>query len=166
MDYMKTLPEITIDIELKEYPIDGHDAIAYDVCDRVLKIVDEYGFTDRVVINSFSNKLNEYVREKYGDKYRQHVFYPMHKLKGEPAIDPYSYAYCCCVLGDKLIGTVISEQAACDYLTNRGVEPWGGAGIKDEATVDLAIERGVTLITCNNPDVVLDLLRKKGKRTK
>ena len=166
MDYMKTLPEITIYIELKEYPIDGHDAIAYDVCDRVLKIVDEYGFTDRVVINSFSNKLNEYVREKYGDKYRQHVFYPLHKLKGEPAIDPYSYAYCCCVLGDKLIGTVISEQAACDYLTNRGVEPWGGAGIKDEATVDLAIERGVTLITCNNPDVVLDLLRKKGKRTK
>ena len=37
---------------------------------------------------------------------------------------------------------------------------------KDEATVDLAIERGVTLITCTNPDVVLDLLRKKGKRTK
>ena len=90
----------------------------------------------------------------------------MHKLKGEATIDPYSYAYCCCVLGDKVIGTVISEQAACDYLTGRGVEPWGGAGIKDEATVDLAIERGVTLITCNNPDVVLELLRQKGKRTK
>ena len=55
-------------------------------------------------------------------------------------------------------------QAACDYLTNRGVETWGGAGIKDETTVDLAIERGVTLITCNNPDVVLELLRQKGKR--
>lgn len=166
MDYMKTLPEITIDIELKEYPEPGHEEIAYDVCDRVLKMVDEYGFTDRIVINSFSNKLNEYVFNKYGNKYKQHVFYPLHKLKGTPEIDPYSYAYCCCVLGDKVIGTVISEQAACDYLHGRGVEPWGGAGIKDEATLDIAIERGVTLITCNNPDVILDLLRKKGKRVK
>lgn len=34
----------------------------------------------------------------------------------------------------------------------------------DKPIMDLAIERGVTLITCNNPDVVLELLRQKGKR--
>lgn len=166
MEYVKQFPELTLDLELKEYPTEGHEEIAYDVCDRVLKIVDEYGFTDRVVINSFSNKLNEYVHVKYGNKYRQHVFYPMHKLKGDAEIDPYSYAYCCCMLGDKTIGTVISEQAACDFMRAKGVEPWGGAGIKDNETVDIAIERGVTLITCDNPDVVLDLLRQKGKRAK
>ena len=88
MEYVKAFPELTLDLELKEYPTEGHEAIAFDVCDRVLKIVDEYGFTDRVVINSFSNKLNEYVYEKYGNKYRQHVFYPRHKLQGKPAIDP------------------------------------------------------------------------------
>lgn len=163
MDYVKQFPKLTLDLELKEYPEGDHAEIAFRVCDKILEIVDEYGFTDRVVINSFSNRLNEYVHVKYGDKYRQHVFYPMHKLKGSAEIDPYSYAYCCCVLGDKTIGTVISEQAACDYLTRRGVEPWGGAGIKDEATVELAIERGVTLITCDNPDVILSLLRQKGK---
>lgn len=166
MDYVKQFPELTLDLELKEYPEGAHAEIAFDVCDRILQIVDEYGFTDRVVINSFSNRLNEYVHVKYGNKYRQHVFYPIHKLKGDAEIDPYSYAYCCCVLGDKTIGTVISEQAACDYLTKHGIEPWAGAGIKNEATVDLAIERGVTLITCNNPDVVLNLLREKGKRIK
>jgi hypothetical protein len=42
------------------------------------------------------------------------------------------------------------------------VEPWAGACVADEKGVDLAIECGARLITCNNPDVILDLLRKKG----
>ena len=37
------------------------EATAYEVADRVLKLVDEYGFTDRIVINSFDGKLNEYI---------------------------------------------------------------------------------------------------------
>ena len=49
---------MTIDIELKEYPHGGRDAIAFDVCDRVLAMVDEYGFTDRIVINTFDAKLH------------------------------------------------------------------------------------------------------------
>ena len=44
-----------------------------------------------------------------------------------------------------------------------GVEPWAGAGVKNEDGVDRAIENGAVLITCNNPDVILDLLRKKGR---
>ena len=48
-------------------------------------------------------------------------------------------------------------------MSARGVEPWAGAGVKDEQGVDMAIARGAVLITCNNPDVILDLLRKKGK---
>jgi hypothetical protein len=44
-----------------------------------------------------------------------------------------------------------------------GVEPWAGAGVKDEESVERAIECGAVLITCNNPDVILKLLREKGK---
>ena len=43
-----------------------------------------------------------------------------------------------------------------------GIRPWAGACVMDEKTVDMAIERGAELITTNYPDVVLDLLRKKG----
>jgi hypothetical protein len=56
----------------------------------------------------------------------------------------------------------ISTKEEFDYMLSRGPQPWAGAAIKDEETVDMAIERGAYLITCNNPDVVLDLLRKKG----
>ena len=153
MDYMKTLPNMTIDIELKEY-VHTHEATAYEVADRVLKIVDEYGFTYRIVINSFDGKLNEYIANKYGSKYRQHVFLPISKLHGQFERNPYTFAYCACVYG--------FEQKDYDFLRRYDCQPWVGASVRDEEKIDKAIECGACLITCNNVDEVLDILRKKG----
>ena len=144
---------MTVDVELKEYPTEGREALAFAFCDKILGIVDEYGFTDRVVINSFSGKLNEYVRAKYGDRYRQHVFFPQSCL-GECTVDPYSYAYCCCMFG--------ATKKDFDEMIARGVQPWAGASVKDAESVDIAIARGAYLITCNNPDEILALLRERG----
>ena len=157
LDLVREHPTMTLDIELKEYPSEGREALAYEVCDRVLALVDAYGYTDRVVINSFSGKLNEYVYQKYGKKYRQHVFFPLEVL-GECTIDPYSYAYCSCMFG----GQYMAPVEAFDRMRAYGVQPWAGAAVKDAAGVDIAIERGATLITCNNPDEVLSLLRARG----
>ena len=66
MEYFKDHPTMTLDLELKEYPVEGREALAYEVCDRVLQMVEEYGFADRIVINSFSGKLQEYIYKKYG----------------------------------------------------------------------------------------------------
>lgn len=154
MDYMKTLPDITVDIELKEYPTEGREEIAFSVADRVLALVDEYGFTDRIVINSFSGKLNEYIFEKYGNKYRQHVFYPIRSLGTGMKLNPYSYAYCCCMN--------TTDKRDFDYVRSSGVRPWAGASVRDAQTLDAAVECGVELITCNNPDEMLSLLRERG----
>ena len=99
LDYIKTLPQMTIDFELKEYPENGNEAVAYDVCDRVLALIDEYGFTERCVINTFSGKLHEYIQKKYPGKYRHHVYFPQRYL-GECTVDPYTYAYCCCMFSE------------------------------------------------------------------
>lgn len=153
LELCKTYPELTLDIELKEYPTEGREARAFEACDKALAMLDEYGFTERCVINSWNGKLNEYVYEKYGKKYRQHVYYPEEYL-GECKIDPYSYAYCACLF--------TNNPEAYDYLRSRGVEPWVGAGVKDEETLDKAIANGACAVTCNNPDVILALLREKG----
>ena len=153
LELCKSHPTLTLDIELKEYPTEGREALAFDVCDRALAMLDEYGFTERCVVNSFSGKLNEYVRGKYGAKYRQHVFYP-ETLLGECTVDPYSYAYCACLF--------TNTPEAYDYLRSRGVQPWVGAGVNDEEKLDIAIENGAVAITCNNVDEILALLRKKG----
>ena len=159
MELIKDLPEMTIDFEIKEYPDNGNEEVSYNVCDRILKIIDEYGYTDRCVINTWSGKLHEYIYEKYGSKYKQHVYYPI-KCLGECRIDPYSYGYCVCMFGkDDYIAT---KEEFDNMKKKYGIQTWAGAGVKDDDGVRRAIENGAELITCNNPDVILDLLRKKG----
>jgi glycerophosphoryl diester phosphodiesterase len=161
MELVKDHPTMTLDIELKEYPVDGRDEIAYEVCDRVLKIIDDYGFTDRVVINTFNGKLHEYINAKYGNKYRQHVYYPVCHM-GPLTKNPYSYAFCACMFSTVPSPYNMAEKVEFDRMASYGVEPWAGAGVRDEAGVDEMIKCGATLVTCNNPDLILDLLRKKG----
>lgn len=163
MELVKDLPEMTIDVELKEYPNNGNEEISYSVCDRVLKIIDEYGYTERCVINTWSGKLHEYIYKKYGNKYKQHVYYPI-KHMGECTIDPYSYGYCVCMFGDNdYISSYIASQKEFAEMKNKyNIQTWAGAGVKDEEGVELAIANRAELITCDNPDVILDLLRKRG----
>lgn len=153
LEICKDHPTLTLDIELKEYPTEGRESLAYEVCDKTLAMLDEYGFTKRCVINSWNGKLNEYVRAKYGDKYRQHVYYPQEYL-GECTVDPYSYAYCACLFTE--------NPEAFDYLRSRGVEPWVGAGVNNEEKLDRAIANGACTVTCNNVDEILALLKAKG----
>ncbi|MBQ7901393.1 MAG: hypothetical protein IJ365_05455, partial [Clostridia bacterium] len=123
-------------------------------------IIDDYGYTDRCVINSFSADLHEYINNKYGDKYRLHVYYPNIHNHGSQTKDPYTYAYCVCMFGND---NYIATKAEFDEMKQKyGIQPWAGAGVKDEASVDEAIACGALLITCNNPAVILELLRKKG----
>jgi glycerophosphoryl diester phosphodiesterase len=162
MDLVKDHPTITIDIELKGYPVPGseYEMEAFDICDRVLKIVDDYGFRDRCVINTFSGRLQEYLDEKYHGMYRQHVYYPKRNLGTLITRDPYEYAYCCCMFGEN---DYMATKEEFEAMRERGVRTWAGAGVKDEASVLRAIEAGAELITCNNCDEILDLLRKHGK---
>ena len=162
MELVKDHPTLTLDIELKERPGNGRDEIAYEVCDRVLKIVDDYGFTDRVVINTFSGALHEYIKDKYGNKYRRHIYYPIANL-GKVTRDPYADgAYCCCMFRTVYSEINMATRAEFDMMRSFGIQPWAGAGVKTAADVDEAIERGATLITCNDPDVVLERLRERG----
>jgi len=158
MELVKDHPTITLDIELKEYPVDGWEQVSYSVCDRVLKIVDDYGFTDRCVINSGSGKLNEYIHETYKDKYKQHVYYPQKHL-GDCTKDPYQYAYCACVFGVE-DGSVSIEECK-QFQQETGVRLWAGSYANNDEAIDLAVQMGAELITCDNPDEVLAILRKK-----
>ena len=167
MELIKDLPDMTIDFELKEYPTEGREEISYSVCDRVMKIIDDYGYTDRCVINTFSGKLHDYIRNKYGDKYKQHVYYPIYH-HADAKTDPYTYGYCVCMFADKGsdkpdYGFIATNEEFKAMKDKYGIQTWAGAGVNSAETVDVAIERGSELITCNNPDVILDALRKRGK---
>lgn len=159
MELIKDHPTLTIDVELKVYPTDGQEEWAYDVCDRILAMIDEYGYTDRCVVNTFSGVLHEYINEKYGKKYRQHVYYPTTAM-GPTTRNAYEYGYCVCMFGKDSF--IASKEEFDEMKKKYGIQTWAGAGVHDSETVDMAIERGSQLITCNNPDDILRLLKEKG----
>lgn len=158
MELVKDHPTITLDIELKEYPTEGKEELAYSACDRVLKIIDNYGFTNRCVMNTWNGKLHEYINETYPNKYKQHMYYPQRHL-GPCTKDPYIYGYCTCVFG--IIDGEIPIEEAKQLQKEKGIRLWAGTYAKDEKSIDLVIEMGAELITCDNPDEVLEILRKK-----
>ena len=174
-DLVKEYPEVTLDLEFKEYPTEGREELAYNVCDKILQMVEEYGYRDRIFINTFSGKLHEYVKVTYKDTYRQHVYFPIKNL-GTVTEDPYAYAYCSGMFGDyakwqayvpedgseKEPYLDLATTEECKEMLARGVKCWSGPHVRNERVIDMAIEAGVTLICCNNPDEVLEILRKKG----
>lgn len=159
MELVKEHPTITLDIELKEYPTEGREALSYSVCDRVLKIIDDYGFTDRCVVNTWNGKLHEYIHKTYGQKYKQHLYYPPNRMKVD-TLDSYHYGYCTCVFG-YLDGEVTLPELK-QLQADTGVRLWAGTYAKDESTIEKSLEMGAELITCDNPDEVLQILRRKG----
>jgi glycerophosphoryl diester phosphodiesterase len=165
LEFAKQYPNLTIDFELKEYPREYRDDTPYRVCDKILRLIDDYGFTDKCVINTFDTRLHEYIFQTYGKKFRQHVYFPICNMVTSDGltIDPYSYAYCCCMFASFYDKHNLASKEDCEKMTKMGVQPWAGASICDEEGVDEVIERGCTLITCNNPDEILGLLRKKNK---
>lgn len=158
-ELIKDHQTLTINVELKDYPKENTEEWAYGVCDKTLAMIDEYGYTDRCVINTFSGKLQEYIYRKYGKKYKLHVYYPQ-KCNFDLECDNYAFAYCVCMFGeDSFIAT---KKEFDDMKSKYDIQTWAGAGVCDERTVDIAIDRGSELITCNNPDLILKLLREKG----
>ena len=157
LDLFREYPALTLDMELKEYPSEGREELAFCTCDRVLLLLSDYGLQERCVINTWSGKLHDYIYRTYGHKYKQHVYYPQRCL-GPCEIDPYSYAYCTCVFGVQEGEITIGDVQELHHRT--GVRIWAGTYAKDENSVDLAVRMGSELITCNNPDRVLSILRK------
>lgn len=155
LEFVKTLPDMTVDFEIKEYNREGPLEEKYQIlCDRLLAMIAQYGLEERCVINSFAGNVHAYILGKYGKKYKHHVYFPQNIIC-DSGDDPYAYGYCCCVFDD--------NKENFEMLRQRGVRTWVGASVKDAQTVDWAIEMGAELITCNNPDVVLQLLRERGR---
>lgn len=159
LELVKDHPTMTLDIELKEYPTEEWEEVSYSVCDRVIALLEEYGYLERSVINTFSGKLHLYIQKKY-PQVRRHVYFPSHHM-GEYEGDPYEGAYCCCMFST-VKGEPMATPEEFAAMRAKGVQPWAGAGVKNAERVEQMIACGAPLVTCNNVDEILTLLRERG----
>lgn len=159
LEFMKPRPDIGLCVELKDYPKDGAEW-AFESADKGIGLIERYGLSEQVVINSFSGELLEYVDAKYGHRYKLHGYYPLELLGGNTKRDPYDYLYCICLFGTKEVP--ISPREAFEYAIARNVRPWVYYPDDSQQSYDTAIAYGAELITANDPKKALSYLQGKG----
>ncbi len=165
--------KMTLNLELKDYPQDpmGKDW-AYATTDKTIDMVEAFHLGDRIILNSFSGHLLGYIRQKYGNKYAIHGFYPYFYLGPEKELfgSPDDYCDVCCVFNAELgeDGKIhskpgaIADKAWFDYLLSKNIEPWLGAGVKTYEDLEKGFALGGRLVTTDDPKQTLEFLRKMG----
>ena len=148
---------IMLNIEIKEYYSESNKERCEYCIEKVIELVDKYGMSERAVINSFDAYVLEYVYKKYGKKYMLHGFYPYNTIMKNVSLNPDDYLYCACIFAPK-------NKEYYDYLTQKGIEPWIGAGVTQKSLLKMASEYGARLVTCNNTADILAKLKELGLR--
>ena len=160
LDLMREHPEMTVNVELKDYPEGEDPDWAYRSADKSLALLEAYGMRERVWINCFSAPLLEYVDRVSGHGYRLHGYYPFDLLRGPRTRDPYDYLHCACLFGSG--ERPVRDKADFQYALSRGVEPWVYFPDDSEASYAGAVENGALLITANDPAKCVRFLSERG----
>ena len=173
LDIVGPYPDMMLNLELKDYPRDVGD-MTYDTADKVIAAVERRGMSDRVMINSFSWQVLKYVHEKYGDKYPLHGFHPAFLMQSpEEDLFPYLTYVCLFNCVKRPDGSVdwspdkTPEQRRQDFLEVKNVlhcEPCVCFGTDTPELMKTAVDNGVTMFTCNDPESAAEILRGLGLR--
>ncbi|MBR4443641.1 MAG: hypothetical protein IKS52_10285 [Clostridia bacterium] len=162
-------PTMLVNLELKEYPHVEGEEMAFDTADKTVALVEKYGLGDRVILNSFSGKLLDYLARKYDHCYPLHGFYPYFYLGPEHG-DPETYLDVACLIHGALengkirsLDGPVCPQPWFDELLSHNIEPWIGPGAKTYEELEICFGRGGRLITSDNPVETLEFLRRMGR---
>lgn len=160
LELITDYPDMTINVELKDYPREGDREWARKSADKSIKLIEKYGIGKRIWINCFSGELLEYIDEKYAHAYRLHGYYPHTQMHGEMKRDPYDYLHCVCLFGTKQAPVAPKEEFERAIL--RGVEPWCYFPNDETENYEGATQNGCMLFTSNDPAKILGWLKERG----
>ena len=160
LELVKDYPEMTVNVELKDYPREEDPEWAKVSADKAIAMIEEYGMGDRIWINCWSGELLEYVDAKYNHKYRLHGYFPFSLLHGKWSRHPYEYMHCLCLFGSK--EKPVLPVMFFDDAKAHGVEPWGHYPGDEIEYYEESVNNGVMLLTCNDPAKCLEYLRGRG----
>lgn len=148
--------QILLNLEIKEYYSEENVERCHQCIDLCVELIEKYGYADKMVFNSFDAHVLEYIEEQYGGKYLLHGFYPYTNMKNITR-NPDEYLYCACIFEDR-------NTAHYQYLIERGIEPWIGAGVTRKGHLQECYTLGARLITTNFPGDCMQKLKAIGAR--
>jgi len=139
--------DFLLNIEFKDYPEELGD-IAYATADRIMEIIEREGFSERVLLNTFSGALARYLHDVYPE-YPIHTFFP-EKCMRTPGDDIYDFSTWVCTFNWGRQGLFVPREET-DMLISRGCGVCVCVPRDTEETFREAYSRGNRMFTCNEP---------------
>ena len=149
LEYCASVPGLLLDLEIKVYLNDeGAERVEYAV-DETIKMCENIGLGDRIILNSFDAYVLEYIYKTYGKKYLIHGYYP-YSLMENVKLDPTEYLDYACYWASGEDG-----KKKCDDILNLNINPCTGSNTQEKDFFE-AVSFGCTMFTENNPACVIE----------
>ena len=117
--------KVLINWELKPYPMNFTDEVAFSVADKLIEMIEKNGLGERSMLNSFSSRVLEYIHNKYHGKYVLHGqgIYKCRKSVDEPKISESEFFDWCCMYSEEAGKLPIDFKRNFDYCNEKGILP-------------------------------------------
>ena len=142
---------VMINWELKDYPCDVGDEFAFETVDKLIDLIEKNGLTKRSMINSFSDKVLEYVYKTYGGNYPIHGqgILNCQKTKDKANIEQEKLYNWCCLYPNETGFSPLDFPENFEYCTRNKIIPC--VCVADEIeTYKKYIELGCRMFTSND----------------
>ena len=152
--------DIIINWELKEYPRELGER-AYLCADKLVELIDRYGVAERSLMNSFSQKILEYVADKWPGKFQIHGYFDYIKIDvSDKPLDSFSDWL---AIWRKDAEHVSGFYADYEFAARRDILTC--ILVPDEAVhYKKAIEFGCKMFTSDDPTAAIKILKELGVR--
>ena len=157
-----SLTNVLVNWELKEYPVDLGEERAFACADRLIEMIDRFGMADRSLMNSFSDRVLEYIADTWPGKFPIHGYIHYHEPKDIPTKPLESFLQWAAIWR-KDESHPEGYQEDYDFALTRGILPC--ILVPDEEQhYRKAIQMGCRMFTSNDPQAAIQILKKLGCR--
>ena len=151
--------------ELKDYPREVGDTFAFECADRLIATVKKHGLEARSMINSFSDRVLEYVLNKYGSAFPIHGqgIYHCQRTNDSATVKQEKLYNWCCLYPNEKGFTPLDFPENFEYCKKHGIFPC--VCVPDHIdTYKKYVELGCRMFTSNNIYEADKILKKLGFR--
>lgn len=117
--------QVLVNWELKDYPTEVGDAFAFRAVDKLITLIEENGLTTRSMVNSFSDRVLEYIRKKHGHKFPIHGqgILQCQRTKDTAEVPQTELYDWCCLYPDKPSKKSLDYPDNFDHCLRNGILP-------------------------------------------
>lgn len=156
--------DLLVNWEFKDYPTEVGDEHAFECVDKCIELIDKYHMAERSMVNSFSERVLEYIDNKWPGKFVIHGqgIHTCSMRKDIPEKAPETFFDWVCMY-NKTPEHPAGIKEDYDYAISHNIIPC----ICFADNLDnyrMALDLGVKMFTSNDPEKGIAILRELGVR--